>query len=53
MMFFLLCHAKVAKLSNAGLRLVTGWVAQALEQGRSGSYAHAGYHQYYNGVGSV
>ena len=26
---------------------------QALEQGRLGSCAHAGYHQYYNGVGSV
>ena len=26
---------------------------QALEQGRLGSCARAGYHQYYNGVGSV
>ena len=34
-------------------RLVAGWVTQALEQGRLGSSAHAGYHQYYNGVGSV
>ena len=34
-------------------RLVAGWVTQALEQGRLGSYAHARYHQYYNGVGSV
>ena len=29
-------------------RLVAGWVTQALEQGRLGSCAHAGYHQYYN-----
>ena len=28
-------------------RLVAGWVTQALEQGRLGSCAHAGYHQYY------
>ena len=27
--------------------LVAGWVTQALEQGRLGSCAHAGYHQYY------
>ena len=29
-------------------RLVAGWVTQALEQGRLGSCAHAGYHQYFN-----
>ena len=29
-------------------RLVAGWVTQALEQGRLGSYAHAGYHQFYS-----
>ena len=29
-------------------RLVAGWVTQALEQGRLGSCAHAGYHQYYS-----
>ena len=34
-------------------QLVAGWVTQALEQGRLGSCAHAGYHQYYNGVRSV
>ena len=38
-------------------RLVAGWVTQALEQGRLGSCAHAGYHQYYtymaNNVTSV
>ena len=34
-------------------QLVAGWVTLALEQGRLGSCAHAGYHQYYNGVGSV
>ena len=34
-------------------RLVAGWVTQALEQGQLGSCAHAGYHQYYNGVRSV
>ena len=28
--------------------LVAGWVTQALEQGRQGSCAHAGYRQYYN-----
>ena len=28
--------------------LVAGWVTQALEQGRLGSCAHAGYHQYYS-----
>ena len=33
--------------------LVAGWVTQALEQGRLGGCAHAGYHQYNNGVGSV
>ena len=33
-------------------RLVAVWVIQALEQGRLGSCAHAGYHQYYNGVRS-
>ena len=27
--------------------LIAGWVTQALEQGRLGSCAHAGYHQYY------
>ena len=27
-------------------RLVAGWMTQALEQGRRGSCAHAGYHQY-------
>ena len=27
---------------------VAGWVTQALEQGRLGSCAHAGYHQYYS-----
>ena len=31
-------------------RLVAGWVTQALEQGRLGSCAHAGYHQYYISV---
>ena len=31
-------------------RLVAGWVTQALEQGRLGSCAHAGYHQYYSVV---
>ena len=30
-------------------RSVAGRVTQALEQGRLGSCAHAGYHQYYNG----
>ena len=34
-------------------RLVAGWVTQALEQGRLGSCAHAGYHQYYNLVSEV
>ena len=34
-------------------RLVAGWVTQALEQGRLGSCAHAGYHQYYIGDGSL
>ena len=33
-------------------RLVAGWVTQALEQGGLGSCAHAGYHQFYNGVRS-
>ena len=33
--------------------LVAGWVNHALEQGRLGSCAHAWYHQYHNGVGSV
>ena len=28
-------------------QLVAGWVIQALEQGRLGSCAHSGYHQYY------
>ena len=28
-------------------KLVAGWVTQALEQGRLGSCAHAGYHQHY------
>ena len=31
-------------------RLVAGWVTQALEQGRLGSCAHAGYHQYYRNI---
>ena len=30
------------------VRLVAGWVTQALEQGRQGSCAHAGNHQYCN-----
>ena len=34
-------------------QLVAGWVTQALEHGRLGSCAHAGFHQYYNGVRSV
>ena len=34
-------------------RLVTGWVTQALEQGRLGSCTHVGYNRYYNGVRSV
>ena len=38
------CEVKQCKA-----RLVAGWVTQAL----LGSCAHAGYHQYYNGVGSV
>ena len=33
-------------------RLVAGWVTQALEQGRLGSCAHAGYHQYYTEIHS-
>ena len=41
------------KQRRARPRLVAGWVTQALEQGRLGSCAHAGYHQYYNGVRSV
>ena len=36
----------VGKLSNRA-RLVAGLLTQALKQGRLGSWAHAGYHQYY------
>ena len=34
-------------------RLVAGWVTQALEQGRLGSCAHAGYNQYYTAYKKV
>ena len=34
-------------------RLIDGYVTEELEQGRPGICAFAGYHQYYNGIGSV
>ena len=41
------------KVKQCRARFVAGRVTQALEQGRLGSCAHAWYHHYYNGVGSV
>ena len=36
------------EVKQQGAWLVAGWVTQALEQGRLGSCAHAGYHHFYN-----
>ena len=52
---FTVTHSVSGQSCNVKQRrawLVAGWVTQALEQGPLGSCAHAGNHQYYNGVGS-
>ena len=43
-----LAFLQMFEVKQRRARLVAGWVTQALEQGRLGSCAHAGYHHYYN-----
>ena len=44
------CVRQRSEVKQRRARLVARWVTQALEQGRLGSCAQAGYHQYYNDV---